>query len=177
MHIQLLLPWIPSVNHYWGQAGKRKFIGKKGKEFRIAVAEAAADAAPGQGSSKSKKRKKQAGSRQQDEGQPHAGSQEQQMIGAGDAEAEEVEFQLPSGKRRRKSRKADSPAASPTAGEGANADGGLHFAAGGSGVGDGEDATDMRWRDNNKRRNVKSGPFSKTEKETLRQAGGRWARL
>ena len=44
MHIQLLLPWIPSVNHYWGQAGKRKFIGKKGKEFRIAVAEAAADA-------------------------------------------------------------------------------------------------------------------------------------
>ncbi len=44
MHIQLLLPWIPSVNHYWGQAGKRKFIGKKGKEFRMAVAEAAADA-------------------------------------------------------------------------------------------------------------------------------------
>jgi len=38
-YIQLLLPWPPSVNHYWGQFGKRRFIGKRGKEFRIAVAE------------------------------------------------------------------------------------------------------------------------------------------
>lgn len=42
-HIQLLLPWPPSVNHYWGQAGKNRFIGKKGKEFRMAVAEACAE--------------------------------------------------------------------------------------------------------------------------------------
>jgi len=40
--IQLLLPWPPSVNHYWGQRGKARYIGKKGKEFRLAVAEACA---------------------------------------------------------------------------------------------------------------------------------------
>ena len=38
--IKLELPYPPSVNHYWGQSGKNKFLGKKGKEFRIAVAEA-----------------------------------------------------------------------------------------------------------------------------------------
>ena len=42
--IKLELPYPPSVNHYWGQAGKNKFIGKKGKEFRISVAEACLDA-------------------------------------------------------------------------------------------------------------------------------------
>lgn len=44
MHILLDLPYPPSVNHYWGQVGTRKFIGKKGQEFRLAVAEACADA-------------------------------------------------------------------------------------------------------------------------------------
>ncbi len=43
-HIQLLLPYPPSVNHYWGQVGKRRFIGKRGVEFRKAVAEACLDA-------------------------------------------------------------------------------------------------------------------------------------
>lgn len=38
-HIQLLLPYPPSVNHYWGQSGKQRFIGAKGKAFRLAVAE------------------------------------------------------------------------------------------------------------------------------------------
>ena len=38
--IKLSLPFPPSVNHYWGQFGKQRFIGKKGKEFRLAVAEA-----------------------------------------------------------------------------------------------------------------------------------------
>jgi crossover junction endodeoxyribonuclease RusA len=42
--IKLELPYPPSVNHYWGQSGKNKFLGKKGKEFRIAVAEACLDA-------------------------------------------------------------------------------------------------------------------------------------
>lgn len=42
--IQLELPYPPSVNHYWGQSGKHRFIGKKGKEFRIAVAEACLEA-------------------------------------------------------------------------------------------------------------------------------------
>lgn len=42
--IQLELPYPPSVNHYWGQAGKNRFIGKKGKEFRVAVAEACLEA-------------------------------------------------------------------------------------------------------------------------------------
>lgn len=44
MHLQLLLPYPPTVNHYWGQSGKTRFIGKKGKEFRVAVAEACLDA-------------------------------------------------------------------------------------------------------------------------------------
>lgn len=37
MDIHLTLPYPPSVNHYWGQSGKRRFIGKKGKEFRDKV--------------------------------------------------------------------------------------------------------------------------------------------
>ena len=44
MHIQLLLPWIPSVNHYWGVSGKQRFIGKKGKEFRAKVMDAVNEA-------------------------------------------------------------------------------------------------------------------------------------
>jgi len=40
MHISLVLPWPPSVNHYWGQSGHRKFIGKKGVQFRKDVEEA-----------------------------------------------------------------------------------------------------------------------------------------
>lgn len=35
--IKLKLPYPPSVNHYWGQVGNRKFIGKRGKEFREEV--------------------------------------------------------------------------------------------------------------------------------------------
>ena len=42
--IQLFLPYPCSVNHYWGQSGKHRFIGKKGKEFRMAVSEACLDA-------------------------------------------------------------------------------------------------------------------------------------
>ena len=37
--IQITLPWPPSVNHYWLQRGKARFIGAKGKAFRQAVAE------------------------------------------------------------------------------------------------------------------------------------------
>ena len=43
-YIQLELPMPPSVNHYWGIRGKQRFLGKRGKEFRLAVAEACADA-------------------------------------------------------------------------------------------------------------------------------------
>jgi crossover junction endodeoxyribonuclease RusA len=39
-HIELLLPWPPSVNHYWGQVGKSRFISRRGKEFRASVIEA-----------------------------------------------------------------------------------------------------------------------------------------
>jgi crossover junction endodeoxyribonuclease RusA len=35
--IKLTLPYPPTVNHYWGQVGSKKFLGKKGKEFRKAV--------------------------------------------------------------------------------------------------------------------------------------------
>ena len=44
MHLQLILPYPPTVNHYWGQSGKHRFLGKKGKKFRQAVAEACLDA-------------------------------------------------------------------------------------------------------------------------------------
>lgn len=35
----LNLPLPPSVNHYWGQSGHRKYISKAGKEFKLAVQE------------------------------------------------------------------------------------------------------------------------------------------
>ena len=35
--IKLSLPYPPTVNHYWGQLGSKKFLGKKGKEFRQEV--------------------------------------------------------------------------------------------------------------------------------------------
>ncbi len=41
--IQLLLSFPPSVNHYWGQRGNHRFLGKRGKEFRQEVAEACLD--------------------------------------------------------------------------------------------------------------------------------------
>jgi crossover junction endodeoxyribonuclease RusA len=37
MAISIELPFPPSVNHYWGQSGKRRYIGKKGKQFREEV--------------------------------------------------------------------------------------------------------------------------------------------
>lgn len=42
--LKLVLPWPPSVNHYWGVRGKVRFLTKRGKEFRQAVAEAVAEA-------------------------------------------------------------------------------------------------------------------------------------
>jgi crossover junction endodeoxyribonuclease RusA len=35
--INLELPYPPSVNHYWGQKGTQRFIGRKGKDFRVSV--------------------------------------------------------------------------------------------------------------------------------------------
>ena len=35
--IELQLPYPPSVNHYWGQRGNHRFVGKKGQEFRLEV--------------------------------------------------------------------------------------------------------------------------------------------
>ena len=39
MHIQLSLPWPPSVNRYWLARGNQRFISKAGRIFRQAVAE------------------------------------------------------------------------------------------------------------------------------------------
>lgn len=36
-------PYPPSVNHYWGQSGKRRFITKRGMEFREKVSDVVAD--------------------------------------------------------------------------------------------------------------------------------------
>jgi crossover junction endodeoxyribonuclease RusA len=44
-HIELQLPWPPSVNHYWGQVGHRRFVGKKGQEFRAKVLQACLEGA------------------------------------------------------------------------------------------------------------------------------------
>ncbi len=35
--VELILPWPPSVNHYWGKSGHRVFISKKGNDFRQEV--------------------------------------------------------------------------------------------------------------------------------------------
>ena len=39
-YISLTLPYPCSCNHYWGQSGNRRFIGKKGVQFRKDVVEA-----------------------------------------------------------------------------------------------------------------------------------------
>ena len=35
---RLMLPWPPTVNHYWGRRGKRTFLSKRGRAYREAVA-------------------------------------------------------------------------------------------------------------------------------------------
>ena len=37
--VALTLPWPPSVNHYWGQCGTRRYIKEKGVKFREMTAE------------------------------------------------------------------------------------------------------------------------------------------
>lgn len=37
MHLTIRLPYPPSVNHYWGTAGKRRYLTDKAKAFRIAT--------------------------------------------------------------------------------------------------------------------------------------------
>ena len=49
MPIILDLPYPPSVNHYWGQRGNHRFIGAKGKAFRLAVNEEAEGVVPIEG--------------------------------------------------------------------------------------------------------------------------------
>lgn len=41
--IQLILPWPPSINHYWLSRGNSRFISKAGRLFRESVAEECAD--------------------------------------------------------------------------------------------------------------------------------------
>lgn len=35
--MEIILPYPPSVNHYWYRNGARTFLGKKGKLFRLEV--------------------------------------------------------------------------------------------------------------------------------------------
>ncbi len=37
--ITLILPWPPSVNHYWGQNGNRRYVKAKGVAFRKETAD------------------------------------------------------------------------------------------------------------------------------------------
>ncbi len=37
MHLTVELPYPPSVNHYWGTLGKRRFLTAKAKAFRVAT--------------------------------------------------------------------------------------------------------------------------------------------
>ena len=36
--ITIEMPFPPSVNHYWGSSGRRRFVSKRGKEFQRDVA-------------------------------------------------------------------------------------------------------------------------------------------
>ena len=42
--IKLTIPFPPTTNHMWGQAGKRKYLKKEAHEFRRIVQEAAIEA-------------------------------------------------------------------------------------------------------------------------------------
>lgn len=42
--VELVTPYPPSVNHYWKQAGKRRFLSHAAKHFREAVCAAWVDA-------------------------------------------------------------------------------------------------------------------------------------
>lgn len=35
--VELILPWPPSVNHYWGQRGKMRYVTQAGLSFRKQV--------------------------------------------------------------------------------------------------------------------------------------------
>jgi crossover junction endodeoxyribonuclease RusA len=43
--ISFEFPYPPSVNHYWGQCGKRKYITKRGIDFRSSISGLVADKA------------------------------------------------------------------------------------------------------------------------------------
>ena len=36
--MKLTLPYPPTINHYWGQRGRRKFLTQRAKDYREAVA-------------------------------------------------------------------------------------------------------------------------------------------
>lgn len=118
----------------------------------------------------------------------------QQAANAGrrQAEEEQEEQELPSGKRRKKKAQpggaaagtggastaplVSSRSAAANGADGADLDGGNGSRVGGGGGGgadedDGEER--LKWRDDVKRQDIKTGPFSKSEKDALRQAGGR----
>lgn len=49
MSLKLKFPYSPSINHYYGQRGNRRFIKKEGKEYREAVTKEVLKAAPRMG--------------------------------------------------------------------------------------------------------------------------------
>ena len=167
--------------------GKKK---KKGKEWRAdeapstqqqqqqqsvpvpVDAEAAGGGGSGGGSKKTKKKgKKQAeeegDAAEQDRDAPR-GQQHAQPPGAADGEQQHEQDAPPAKRRKKKATGAAAAAAGAAAGA----------ASGSAGAGRNEaaglldDTEPSRWRDSNKRQDVKSGAFSKQEKETLRRAGG-----
>ncbi|PSC75744.1 DNA-binding REB1 [Micractinium conductrix] len=165
--------------------GKKK---KKGKEWRAdeapstqqqqqqqsvpvpVDAEAAGGGGSGGGSKKTKKKgKKQAeeegDAAEQDRDAPR-GQQHAQPPGAADGEQQHEQDAPPAKRRKKKATGAAAAAAGAAAGA----------ASGSAGAGRNEaaglldDTEPSRWRDSNKRQDVKSGAFSKQEKETLRRA-------
>lgn len=119
-----------------------------------------------QSSINKKKQKKDKQRKQQAAAEQHASEQQQQ-------EEEEAEQQDGSEPRQRQ----DKPTKQKKAGKKRSraADGGEGPATGDEdGLGDEPDTADLRWRANTSRVRVKSGAFSKAEKETLRKAGKRW---
>jgi hypothetical protein len=113
-----------------------------------------------------KKKQKQGKQRKQAAAEQQASEQQQQ----GEEEAEQQDGSEP---RQRQ----DKPTKQKKAGKKQSraADGGEGPATGDEdGLGDEPDTADLRWRANTSRVRVKSGAFSKAEKETLRKAGKRW---
>ncbi|KAL4437042.1 hypothetical protein ABPG75_004181 [Micractinium tetrahymenae] len=134
---------------------------------------AAADSAGGSAAAakKKKKGKKRQAEAAAEQEQPQRGQQHAEPPAAAQQQQQEEQR---AAKRRKQSASGSAAVAAAAGGVWASLEeGGTSAAAAAAAAADDSDevdVTEVRWRDNEKRQNVKSGPFSKAEKEALRQA-------